>query len=125
MLRGSRSLMLDVPQGLSEEQFAELSARVRLGTGHYGSGLPLQGSRVRGTARPDSDIDIAIRVPHDRFEEILQQRFGVPNPGSAKDRTMQHARATSKIQAGEAGLRSLRRALEAEFGLEVDMSIIC
>ncbi|MFI7285123.1 hypothetical protein ACIBRY_00375 [Streptomyces anulatus] len=31
---------------------------------------------------------------------------------------------TGKIQAGEAGLRSLRKALEAQLGMEVDLSII-
>jgi hypothetical protein len=117
--------MLEVPQGLSEEQFAALSARVRLAAGHYGSDIQVQSSRAGGTARPDSDLDIAIRVPRERFEEILLQRFGVPNPGSAKERTMRHARATGKIQAGEAGLRSLRMALEADLGLEVDISVIC
>jgi len=117
--------MLDVPQGLSEEQFAALSAGVRSAVGHYSSDIQVQGSRVSGTARPDSDIDIAIRLSAERFEEILQQRFGVPNPGSAKERTMQHARAKGKIQAGEAGLRSLRTALEIELGLQVDISLIC
>jgi predicted nucleotidyltransferase len=117
--------MLEVPQGLSEEQFAALSARVRSAAGDYSSDIQVQGSRVKGTARPDSDIDIAIRVPKERFEEILRDRFGVPNPGSAKERTMRHARAKGKIQAGEAGLRSLRTALEVELGIEVDISVIC
>lgn len=117
--------MLEVPQGLSEEQFAALSARVRSAAGHYSDDIRIQGSRAGGTARPDSDLDIAIRVTHARFEEILQQRFGIPNSGSAKERTMQHARAAGKIQAGEAGLRSLRTALETDLGLEVDVSVIC
>jgi hypothetical protein len=37
---------------------------------------------------------------------------------------MQHALATGKIQAGEAGLRGLRRELERQLGMEVDISII-
>jgi nucleotidyltransferase-like protein len=117
--------MLNVPQGLSEEQFAALSARVRSAAGHYSDDNQIQGSRVVGTARPDSDIDIAIRVSRERFDEIVQQRFGIPNVGSAKERTMQHAQVSGKLQAGEAGLRSLRMAEEAEFGLEVDISVIC
>jgi hypothetical protein len=83
-----------------------------------------RGSRVTGTAGPTSDLDIAIRVSPKRFEELLAQRFGSPNPGSAKERTMQHARQTGKIQAGEAGLRSLRKALETDLGMEVDIAII-
>ena len=117
--------MLEVPQGFTEERFAALSARVRSAAGQYGTDIRVQGSRAKGTARPDSDIDVAILVSAEQFEEILRQRFGVPSPGSAKERTMQHARAMGKIQAGEAGLRPLRTALEAEFGMEVDISIIC
>jgi Nucleotidyltransferase domain len=117
--------MHDVPQGLTEEQFAALSARVRSAAGHYGDDIRIQGSRVAGTARPDSDIDIAIRVTRERFDEIVQQRFGIPNAGSAKERTMKHAQVSGKIQAGEAGLRSLRMALEAILNLEVDISVIC
>jgi hypothetical protein len=37
---------------------------------------------------------------------------------------MQHARETGKIQAGEAGLRALRKALEVDLGMEVDISVI-
>lgn len=117
--------MLEVPQGFTEERFAAFSAKVRSAAGEYGTDIGVQGSRVTGTARADSDIDVAILVSADRFEEILRQRFGVPNPGSAKERTMQHARAMGEIQAGEAGLRPLRTALEADFGIEVDISIIC
>ena len=117
--------MPELPQGLSEEQFAALSARVRSAAGQYGEDIQIQGSRVAGTAESDSDLDIAIRFPRDQFEEILKSCFGVPNPGSAKERTMQHAREKGKIQAGEAGLRVLRMALEAELGIEVDISVIC
>jgi hypothetical protein len=37
---------------------------------------------------------------------------------------MQHARQSGKIQAGEAGLRTLRNSLEVELGMAVDLSII-
>jgi hypothetical protein len=116
--------MLSAPQGLTEEQFADLSAKVRAATAHLGTDVQVQGSRVTGTARPASDLDLAIRVSPERFEQILVERFGAPRPGSAKDRTMQHARKTGKIQAGEAGLRPLRKALEADLGIEVDLSVI-
>lgn len=49
---------------------------------------------------------------------------GTPNSGTAKERTMLHAIETGKIQAGEAGLRGLRKELEKIFGMEVDISII-
>ena len=70
-------------------------------------------------------MDIAIRVSGERFENILTDCFGTPNPGSAKERTMRHARETGKIQAGEAGLHSLRRELETDLEMAVDLSVIC
>lgn len=116
--------MLSIPQGLTEESFAALSAKVRAAAASVGEDIQVQGSRAKGTARPDSDLDIAIRVSPQRFEEILRGRFGAPIPGSAKARTMQHARDVGKIQAGEVGLRPLRKELEAGLGTAVDISVI-
>ena len=116
--------MPQIPQGLSEEQFAAISAVIRAATTHLGSDIQIHGSRVQGTARFESDIDIAIRLPSEEFGAFLQDRFGAPNPGSAKERTMQWARDRGKIQAGEAGLRALRKELEAYLGIEVDISVI-
>ncbi|MEU6523939.1 putative T7SS-secreted protein [Streptomyces sp. NPDC046924] len=114
----------EVPQGLTLEQFEELGRIVREGAGHLGDDIAVQGSRAAGTARPDSDIDLAIRVTPERFDELIRERFGTPNPDSAKERTMQWAIETGKIQAGEAGLRGVRKQLEASLGMEVDVSII-
>ena len=60
----------------------------------------------------------------EKFDELIKERFNSPNPGSAKERTMLHAIETGKIQAGEAGLRGLRKELEEIFGMDVDISII-
>jgi len=124
--RASRSLSasLVVPQGLTDEQFRWLSAQVRSHTRQLGEEIYIQGSRAGGTATQESDLDIAILVDAGRFEEILQRSFGNPKIGSAKERTMHHAGKTGKIQAGEAGLRPLRRKLEQELGLEIDISVI-
>lgn len=117
--------MASVPQGLTEEQFAAISLKVRQAVAHLSDDIQVHGSRVTGTAQPDSDLDLAVRVDAERFEQILAERFGIPNSGSAKERTMLRARETGKIQAGEAGLRSLRIALEDDLGMEVDISVIC
>jgi hypothetical protein len=114
-----------LPQGLTEEQFIALSAKVRAAVAYLGQDLYVHGSRAGGTSGPKSDLDIAIRVPADFFEKLLGDRFGTPHPGSAKERTLHHARTTGKIQSGEAGLRSLRKVLETDLGLEVDLSVIC
>src|SRR5206468_3486861 len=67
-----------VPQGLTEEQFARLSIRVRRAAGYLGRDIRVQGSRAAWNARPDSDLDIAIRVSDSEFESILQVAFGAP-----------------------------------------------
>jgi hypothetical protein len=112
------------PQGLTPEQFADVGRTVRAGAGHLGDDIVVQGSRAAGTAGPDSDIDLAIRVSPERFDELIKERFGTPNPGSAKERTMEWAMETGKIQAGEAGVSGVRRSLEAQLGMDVDLSVI-
>lgn len=77
-----------------------------------------------GTARAASDLDIAVRVSPDEFSALIKKRFGTPNPGSAKERTMLHAIETGKIQAGEAGLSGLRRKIQEILGMDVDLSVI-
>jgi predicted nucleotidyltransferase len=84
----------------------------------------IQGSRASGTARSASDVDVAIRVSPERFDEILQQRFGTPNVGSAKARTLAHAAETGKIQTGELGLRGLRNQLQDVLGRDVQISVV-
>jgi Nucleotidyltransferase domain len=115
---------LTVPQGLTDEQFAQFAQMTRDGAGNISSDIVVQGSRAAGTAGATSDIDIAVRVDQQQFDDLIQQRFGEPNPDSAKWRTMQHAIETGKIQAGEAGLRWLRKQLESTLGMDVDISVI-
>ena len=55
---------------------------------------------------------------------MITQSFGSPNAGSAKMRTMMHAIKTGKVQAGEAGMRGLRRILSKQLNMPVDISII-
>jgi RHS repeat-associated protein len=117
---------LRVPQGVSPTQFEQLSQRVGTVAEARGLGgdVVVHGSRAAGTAKPTSDLDIAIRVDEATFQQQVSQRFGTPSPGSAKAKTMQHAIETGKIQAGEAGLRPLRKELEKIVGLDVDVSIV-
>lgn len=116
--------MEGVPQGLTPEQFTELSTKVRQAAAHLTDDIVVHGSRAAGTANPGSDLDIAIRIEPSQFEQFLATCFGKPNAGSAKERTMRHAQTTGKIQAGEAGLRNLRRELETDLGIAVDVSVI-
>ncbi|WP_379151048.1 nucleotidyltransferase domain-containing protein [Paenibacillus sp. sgz5001063] len=109
---------------MTSEQFNNASSIIRQKVGSISDDIIVQGSRANGTARPDSDIDFAVRVSPEKFDELITQRFGTPNPGSVKERTMQHAIETGKIQSGEAGLRSLRQELQKALGMDVDISIV-
>jgi len=115
---------LKIPQGLTDEQFKAMTRIIREKAGRYGDNIVVQGSRAAGTAKATSDIDIAIRVTQDEFDAIIAARFGKPNPGSAKSKTMDHAIKTGTIQAGEAGLSGARREVEDGLGIPVDISII-
>jgi RHS repeat-associated protein len=113
-----------LPQGFTSGAFEKLSSLARAGAGHISDDIAVHGSRANHTASAGSDVDIAIRVSGDRFNQLIRQAFGTPNPGSAKERTMLHAIETGKIHAGEAGLRALRRNLAKELGMPVDISVI-
>ncbi|MEH7272505.1 nucleotidyltransferase domain-containing protein [Neobacillus vireti] len=118
---------LEIPQGLTQDQFEKVSFMIKDKVGHISDDIVVQGSRAKGTARPTSDIDIAIRVPEEKFDELIQSSFckvKQPNPGSAKEKTMLHAIKTGKIQSGEAKLSKFRELLQEELGMDVDISII-
>lgn len=115
-----------LPQGISSAQFQQMSKVLtdKLKALGLDGQIGVHGSRAKGTARPDSDIDIAIVVDDATFDEQVRKAFGTPNPGSAKERTMQHAIDTGKIQTGEARLRREAEAIEAITGKDVQISII-
>jgi len=113
-----------VPQGLTEEAFKVSSKLIKDSVGGISHDIAVQGSRASGTARAASDIDYAIRVPKEQFESLVKEYFKSPTPGSAKERTMLHALNTGKIQAGEARLSGLRKQLESQLGMKVDISIV-
>jgi predicted nucleotidyltransferase len=119
---------LSVPQGLTEEQFVDVSATIRAKAGERGLGddIFVQGSRAAGTAKPTSDIDFAIRVSPEDFDNFLynKSKLANANPGSAKADTLQHAIDTGKIQAGEARLSGFRKQLETTLNMTVDISVI-
>ncbi len=115
---------IKLPQGISADAFSDASKLIRENVGNISDDIVVQGSRAGGTAKITSDIDIAVRVTSEKFKELIHECFGTPNSGTAKERTMLHAMETGKIQAGEAGLRGLRKKLEDIFGIEVDISII-
>jgi|GEM_PF-4992012 len=113
-----------LPQGLSVAQFDKIAGLLRGGANHISDDIVVQGSRASGAAHAASDIDFAVRVSPEKFIQLITDRFGAAKFGTAKGRTMLHALETGKIQAGEAGLGSLRRELQKYLGMDVDLSII-
>jgi hypothetical protein len=109
---------------LTAEQLSEVSAAVRGSAGKYGQAIFVQGSRAAGTAGATSDLDIAIRVSSEEFDAIIAKRFGTPNVGSAKWKTMQRAIESGKIQRGEIGLSGVGEELQGSLGMKVDISVI-
>jgi hypothetical protein len=93
----------DLPVGVTATHLDEMAALVRGVADEIEGEVVAHGSRVSGTAHAGSDIDMAILVDEAQFDRLLDESFGTPNPGSAKERTMEHADLTGKIQSGEAG----------------------
>lgn len=138
---GQMRMMIDggpapyVPQGLTPQQFSSAMDSINNRIGNLDADVVVQGSRAAYTARPDSDIDFAIRVEPRVFHQIWDDSFtnqrtgSLPNVGSDKEDTAKHALATGKIQAGEARidgytLKNLRKALQEDLGMKVDISVI-
>jgi uncharacterized protein YukE len=114
----------NLPEDVSASQLDEAGKLIRSQASHLGDDVIVQGSRAGHSARPASDIDFGLRVDPDRFDDLVRQRFGTPNPGSSKERTMLEALARGRIHTGEAGLRQLRNSLEDALGKKVDISVI-
>ncbi|KKD39169.1 S8 family serine peptidase [Limnoraphis robusta] len=113
-----------VPQGLTQAQYSSISAKLRQKASYLSDDIRIHGSRAAGTANPDSDIDIAVRMSPEQYNQFVEERFKTPNPGSAKEASKEYAFSEGKIAAGEAGLRQLRNELEQELGMKVDLSVI-
>ncbi len=119
-----------IPQGVDPTKFREISALIRSQIKSLGEDVAVHGSRASYSAHLGSDLDIAIRVPENKFLEIIQRSFGSPNPGSSKERTLMRALETGKIQAGEVKLleggtlSTLRKKVESLLGIGVDISVI-
>jgi hypothetical protein len=116
------------PQGMTEEQFQQVSARLRERlrqeagrTGDLGNDIFVHGSRARGTADADADLDIGIRVSAERFEQLLQLRLAHGKVGGDKWKTLQRALERGRLHQGEAGIsglsKELQRLINEEMGL--------
>ena len=80
-----------IPQGLTASEFKIASQRIYDEVKDISDDIVVHGSRAAGTAKTSSDIDFAIRVDSEKFNQLIEKAFGHPNIGSAKWKTMQNA----------------------------------
>src|SRR5262249_49360859 len=107
------------PQGMTEEQFQQVSDRLRERlkqeagrTGGLRVDIFVHGSRGRGTAAVDADLDIGIRVSAERFDQLIQDRLTRVQKGSDKWETLQEAIRQGRLHAGEAGISGIRKEIQ-------------
>jgi hypothetical protein len=116
------------PQGMTGEQFQQLSERLRKRlqeaasrTGDLGDDLFVHGSRGRGDAASDADLDIGIRVSSDRFDQLVAASLATVKAGGDKGKTLQRALERGRLHQGEAGIsgigREIQRLVNEEMGL--------
>lgn len=117
-----------VPQGITDRQAAQTADAVIDKARQMGLGddVVAQGSRVTGTAKPTSDLDLAIRVSPERFDSFLNtdSRLAKVNPGTSKAATREWSIDNGILQRGEARLSPTGRALEAHLDMDVDLSVV-
>jgi predicted nucleotidyltransferase len=116
------------PQGMTVEQTQQLSDRLRERlkeaadrTGDLGDDIFVHGSRGRGTAASDADLDIGIRVSAERFDQLVQMRLANVKIGGDKWKTLRRALERGRLHQGEAGIsgisREIQRLINEEMGL--------
>jgi hypothetical protein len=123
-----KTVALKVPQGMTEAQFAKFSQTIRESkVSQYGEDIRIHGSRAVGDAKATSDIDVAIRVSPEKFNQILKEAFKKVKVGSGNsaEKTMLYAIKNGKIRRGDLDLSALGNSLAEQFGFKkVDISVI-
>jgi hypothetical protein len=103
--------VLNVPQGLTNEQFSGFSQRLKVTLSK--EGLPpgqtlIQGSRAAGTVTPGaSDIDVHHVVSDEHFDALVKQRLGETS-GRSQALIEQYASDQQRMTA-----RGISRTLES------------
>src|SRR5580693_6715359 len=103
---------------MTEEQFQQVSDRLRKRlkqeagrTGDLGDDIFVHGSRGRGTAAIDADLDIGIRISSESFDLLVQSRLVNVKVGGDKWKTLQRARVRGRLHQGEAGISGIGREI--------------
>ncbi|CAA9287185.1 MAG: hypothetical protein AVDCRST_MAG41-4086, partial [uncultured Corynebacteriales bacterium] len=108
----------NLPEGVTADQLAAAAARIRSGARDLTGDVVVQGSRAGHSARAGSDVDFGLRVPPERYDELVRECFS--QPGEARTNAVERGR----IFWRRAGLKDLHDALQADLGRKVDLAII-
>jgi predicted nucleotidyltransferase len=116
------------PQGMTEEQFQQLSHRLRerlrqeaTRTGDFGDDIFVHGSRARAAAAVDADLDVGVRVSAEKFSQLIQDRLARIRVGSDKWETLQEAVRQGRLHAGEAGISGIRKEIQRLVNQEMNL----
>jgi predicted nucleotidyltransferase len=116
------------PQGMTKEQFQQVSDRLRERlkqaadrTGDLGSDIFVHGSRGSGTAAVDADLDIGIRVSAERFDQLIQDKLARVKEGGDKWETLREALRQGRLHAGEAGISGIRKEIQRLINEEMNL----
>lgn len=116
------------PQGMTEEQFQEVSDQLRRRlkqeagrTGDLGDDIFVHGSRGRGTAAPEADLDIGIRVSAARFDQLIGDKLVRVKQGGDKWETLKRALERGRLHQGEAGISGVSREIQRLINEEMDL----
>ena len=117
-----------LPQGMTQEQFQHLSDRLRQRlrqeagrTGDLGGDIFVHGSRGRGTAASDADLDIGIRVSAERSDQLIQVRLGRGLQEEVTSGQRCRKQFTGGLHAGEAGISGIRKEIQRLVNEEMNL----
>ncbi|GAA4023505.1 hypothetical protein GCM10022247_54840 [Allokutzneria multivorans] len=121
----------ETPQGFTSRRFKEFARRTRQLVKHFSlpdGELVIQGSRVKRTARTDSDIDIALRVNDEKFFETAERVLDRTRPGTKlRQRRLDRIRHNGQISSFDLGpefIELRQKLLESEFPHKIQFSVL-
>jgi hypothetical protein len=131
--RVARDLHLDrrIPQGFTErgfKRFARGARQLQRQSGLPEGELAAHGSRIRGTARAASDIDVALRVDEKTFFNLAEKALSRARPGTRLRTSMlKRINGNGQLSSFDLGpeFQRMRRGLmDSESPFKVQFSVL-
>lgn len=131
--KAAGNLHLDrrIPQGFTErgfKRFARGARQLRARSGLPEGELVAHGSRVRGTARAASDIDVALRVDDKTFFDLAEKSLSRAHPGTKLRASMlKRINGNGQLSSFDLGpefQRMRRELMDSESPFKVQFSVL-